>query len=387
MSIDNAIESGTNYDEQWWERDLEDNDNKSGEIERYEVLEYWGFASTKTLSEDYELEIPADLKDEEQLNMNIWVCNGEVLRLVMNPFKPAYIPYYACPYEPNPNSFFGIGVAENMDDTQTLMNGFMRMGVDNAALSGNLVIEVDETNLIPGQDMDIYPGKKFRRQGGAPGQAIFGTQFPNVTAQNMQMFDKARQLADESTGIPSISHGQAGVSGFGRTSSGLSMVLNSAHGGTRTVIKNIDDFLIEPIGKSLFHWFMQFDFDEDIRGDMSIKARGTQSLVATEVKSQRLMQFLSIVQNPMLAPFAKFDYIMQEIAVSLDLDPEKVTNSLADAAIQAEIMKGLAPDVPDSSQDAGGPPPVSDGQGSGNGNIGVGSVPQAGEEGFSGNVS
>ena len=49
-----------------------------------------------------------------------------------------------------------------MADTQMLMNGFMRMSVDNAALSGNLLIEVDETNLVPGQSMDIYPGRVFR---------------------------------------------------------------------------------------------------------------------------------------------------------------------------------------------------------------------------------
>ena len=30
----------------------------------------------------------------------------------------------------NPYSIFGVGIAENMDDTQTLMNGFMRMAVD-----------------------------------------------------------------------------------------------------------------------------------------------------------------------------------------------------------------------------------------------------------------
>ena len=58
-----------------------------------------------------------------------------------------------------PYSFFGVGIAENMDDTQTLMNGFMRMAIDNAALSGNLIIEVDETNLTPGQDLSVYPGK------------------------------------------------------------------------------------------------------------------------------------------------------------------------------------------------------------------------------------
>ena len=88
-----------------------------------------------------------------------------------------------------------------MDDTQTLMNGFMRMDVDNAVLSGNMLIEVDETNLVPGQYLTLYPGNVFRRQCGATGQAIFGTKFPNVSSEYMMLFDKSRQLADESIGL------------------------------------------------------------------------------------------------------------------------------------------------------------------------------------------
>ena len=68
-----------------------------------------------------------------------------------------------------------------MEDTQLLMNGFV--AVDNGALSGNLLIEIDETNLVPGQDLSIYPGKVFRRQAGAPGQAIFSTSFKNVSQE------------------------------------------------------------------------------------------------------------------------------------------------------------------------------------------------------------
>ena len=109
----------------------------------------------------------------------MWICNNKLIRMVLNPFKPAKIPY-GFSIRTNPYSFFGVGIAENMDDTQTLMNGFMRMAVDNAVLSGNMIVEVDETNLVPGQDLSLYPGKVFRRQGGAPGQAIFGTKFPNV---------------------------------------------------------------------------------------------------------------------------------------------------------------------------------------------------------------
>jgi hypothetical protein len=397
-AIDKALSMGESYEKKWWEQAMED-DAQSGKAERYEVHEFWGFVDREVL-EEYDVDIPKELKDTEQVSVNIWVCNNQVLRLVMNPFKPALIPYYAVPYELNPYSFFGIGIAENMDDTQTLMNGFMRMAVDNAALSGNMLIEVDETNLVPGQDLSVYPGKVFRRQGGAPGQAIFGTKFPNVSGENMQMFDKARVLADESTGFPSFAHGQTGVSGVGRTASGISMLMSAANGSIRNVIKNVDDYMLKPLGKAFFNFNMQFDFDPEIKGDLEVRAQGTESLMANEVRSQRLMQFLQVAQNPVLAPFAKMDYLIREIAVSMDLDPEKVTNSLQDAAIQAEILKQFQQPLPQPPED-GVPQPSTtppqgeaptgqaptgpqDASGGGGGNIGIGSAPAPGEQGFTG---
>jgi len=382
--IDEAIRMGENYDKKYWEDDLEDYAPEHG-IDRFEVLEYWGMVDTEMLKEQ-NVEIPSEFDDFDELQANVWICNGKLIRMVLNPFKPAKIPYHAAPYELNPYSFFGIGLAENMDDTQTLMNGFMRMAVDNAVLSGNLLVEVDETNLVPGQDLSLYPGKVFRRQGGAPGQAIFGTKYPNVSQENMMMFDKARVLADESTGFPSFAHGQTGVAGVGRTASGISMLMNAASGSIKNVIKNVDDYLLKPLGEGLFRFNMQFDFDPDIKGDLEVKARGTESLMANEVRSQRLMQFLQIASNPSLAPFAKFPYIIREIAKAMDLDPDKVTNNMNDAAIQAEILKGMQAQM--QPEQGMTPPPGADAMdptGSGGGTMGVGQAPVPGEQGFSAN--
>ena len=393
-AIDKSLAEGEMYNKEWWEHVMEDN-SEEDRAERFEILEFWGFVD-KEVIEDHDIEIPDELKDVEQVSVNVWICNNNVLRLVMNPFTPAYLPYYATPYEMNPYSIFGVGIAENMDDTQTLMNGFMRMSVDNAALSGNLLIEVDETNLVPGQDLSVYPGKVFRRQGGAPGQGIFGTKFPNVSNENMQMFDKARQLSDESTGLPSFAHGQTGVTGVGRTASGISMLMNAANGSIRSVIKNVDDYLLGPLGKAFFSFNMQFDFDPEIKGDLEVKAQGTESLMANEVRSQRLMQFMQTVSQPALAPFARMDYIVREIAKSMDLDPDKVANSMSQAAVQAEILKKFQeqnPPPPPPPQQAGAPQQqgqtpvgsdVENTQGTGGGNIGTGSVPTPQEPGFTG---
>ena len=383
-TIDRCIDMGEIYTSQYWEDDLKDyylNDHP----ERYEVLEYWGLMETD-IAEEYGIDLPKKLKNVDQIQVNCWVCNSHVLRLVINPFKPARIPYYAVPYELNPYSFFGIGLAENMDDTQTLMNGFMRMAVDNAVLSGNLLIEVDETNLVPGQDLQVYPGKVFRRQGGAPGQAIFGTKFPNVSNENIQLFDKARQLSDEATGLPSFAHGQTGVTGTGRTASGISMLMGAAAGSIKTVVKNFDDYLLRPLGESFFSFNMQFNFDPEIKGDLEIKARGTESLMANEVRSQRLLQFLQVVSNPALAPFAKFTSIIREIANSMGLDADKVCNTPEEAMRQAKILQQQQPEQPPQAEQAPNAQGLSpnDLQGGGGGNIGVGAAPVPMEDQFSG---
>lgn len=383
-AIEKAIMHGPNYREEYYEQIM--NDQQTDPVkERWEVLEYWGNVDRQTLL-DYGFEEARSYDEDKELAVNVWVCHNTVLRVVINPFQPSRIPYHVVPYEVNPYNIFGIGLAENMDDSQTLMNGFMRMAVDNAALSGNLVFEIDEANLETDGDLTPYPGKVYRRQAGAPGQAIFGTQFPNTSAQNMQMFDKARVLADESTGFPSFAHGQTGVQGTGRTAAGISMLMNAANGGIKNVIKNFDDYLLGPLGRDLFHFNMQFNDDPEIKGDLKVKATGTESFMANEVRSQRLLQFLGIVQNPMMAPFAKMEYIIREIARSMELDPDKVTNNMAEAAVQAELLKAMNPEPapgPGAPAEPEGGAPAGPG-GGGGANIGVGQAPVPGEEGFTG---
>ena len=386
-AIDDAIKMGENYNQEWWEESLNDNEvssdfggegyaSNNGDVERYEVLEFWGTID-KDIATIQNLEIPEKFLKDDEIQVNAWVCNGEILRFVINPFTPKRIPYVASPYELNPYSFFGVGLAENMDDTQTLMNGFMRLAVDNAVLSGNLLIEVDETNLAPGQDLTVYPGKIFRRQGGAPGQAIFGTKFPNVSSENMMLFDKARVLSDESSGLPSYSYGQTGVMGTGRTASGISMLMGAASNAIRTVIKNMDDYMLRPMGEALFAFNMQFDFDPEIKGDLEIRARGTESFMKNEVRSQRLISFLQIASSPVLAPFAKFPYIMREIAATMDLDVDKVTNNPEEAFRQAILLQQMQKKIIEEN-----PQPAQDPTGAGGGTIGTGQAPAPGEQGF-----
>jgi len=403
-AIENVLQSGPNYEEKYYENTLYSNDDDPNyQGRRFEVFEYWGTLDAK-FAEEIGIEAPKEIKNGDSIQVNIWVSGNEILRFVANPFIPARIPYQAFPYELNPYQLFGVGVAENMEDSQMLMNGHIRMAIDNLALAGNLVFDIDETQLVPGQTMDVYPGKIFRRQSGVTGTAVNGIKFPSTAVENIQMFDKARQLADEQTGIPSIIHGQTGVTGTGRTAAGLSMLMSSAGLSIKTVIKNVDDFLLKPLGEAFFQWNMQFnDRAPEKIGDLEIKPKGTSAVIQKEVRTQRLTALLQTVANPMLAPFIKIPNLIRELAISQDIDPDALVNDINDAAIFAEVLKGLMPNeqgtgetvAPAGQQPAsmGGTPELPAGTGPndetavGGGGIGIGSAPTPGQAGFTGNIN
>ena len=400
-AIRTCLSEGPNYIEKDFESQLKDDARQDEYQTNFEVIEYWGIMDAE-YAREVGIELDESIDDLDEVQINAWICGNQLLRAVINPFTPYRIPYHAFPYERNPYNFFGIGVAENMDDSQQIMNGHARMAVDNLAMAGSLVFDVDESALVGGQSMEIYPGKIFRRQAGMPGQAIHGLKFPNTAPENMMMFDKFRQLADEQTGIPSYSHGQTGVQSMTRTASGMSMLLGASSLNIKTVVKNLDDFLLRPLGESFFQWNMQFfEGDLDVKGDLEVKATGTNSLMQKEVRSQRLTMFLQTAQSPAIAPFVKISKLVSELAYSLDLDPDEILNDPEEAAIMAQIigMQNAGQTIgeeaqPDSQQPTGmgslagtpAQPQELGPTGTGGGNIGIGNVPVAGESEFSGTI-
>lgn len=336
-AIDYAIQLGANYRVEPWENSLTEGLDTTVS-NKWEVLEMWGVMEVSLLKDLEGLKLPEGLDMDGEVNVNVFVCNGVLIRVVINPFKPARIPYYVCPYEEDPYNFFGVGLPENMEDSQTLMNGFARMSVDNAVLAGHVMLEVDTDNLAPETTMDMYAGKIWKREGGQPGQTINAITFPNTAQSNMMLYDKFRALADEGTGISSFSHGQTGISGVGRTAAGISMLMGAASGSIKTVIKNIDDYVLEPMGNAYFAWNNQFDFDEALLGDLEVKAQGIASLMAKEVKSQNMIKVLQVAgMDQELSMRLNKEYFAKELVRTLELDPDEAVVSEEEFQLKASL--------------------------------------------------
>jgi hypothetical protein len=332
--------------------------NDHSESHRFEVLEFWGTVDGYELQE-HDIDIPEDADLSDDYNACVWMCSGKVIKVMLNPIAGYKMPYFIFPYERTPHQFWGTGVPRMMRDSQGTMNAATRIWLDNLALSSGPMVEVNTDLLAAGEDpTDIHPWRVFLREGGDGSMPAVRWYQPVANANGLnQIVEIFRRFADETTSLPSYTHGETGKS-LNKTATGMSMLMGAANVALKSTIKNIDDFLMEPMIEALYHWNMEFNSKDYIKGDLKIVARGSTALVQKEVQSQRLLQFLSLVSNPMDSGLVDRNQLIRDIAKSMDIDPDEIVKSEEQIAleqqqaIQAQMLQGAG---------AVGPSPIGDG--------------------------
>lgn len=326
----------------------------TGPSNRFEVLEYWGSVNGKDLK-DSGVEIPEGSDDNSEFDANVWVCAGEVIRATLNPIPDGRIPYFMFPYERNPHQMWGTGVPRMMRDSQQTMNAATRIFIDNMAISSGPMVEVNTDFLQAGEDpTDIHPWKVFLRDGGDPTSPMVRFHQPVANANGLtSIIEMFRRFADETTSLPSYTHGDTAQS-LNKTATGMSILMGQANVALKSTIKNIDDFLVSPMIKALYHWNMKWSDNARAKGDLNVVAKGSTSLIQREVRSQRLLQLLSLISNPVDIAITKRRELLTEIVKSMDINPEMVLKSEEELAKDAQLQQMLA--------QGGASDPQSDGQ-------------------------
>ena len=334
-----------NHDEAQHEvdrRNIANVNDSSTNTEKFEVLEFWGSLNGYDL-QDAGIEFGTDDDLSMEYDANIWIVSGKVIKAQLNPLPGGVIPYFIFPYEKNPHAFWGTGVPRMMRDSQATMNAATRIYLDNVALSSGPMVEVNTDIMASGEDpTELYPWRVFLREGGDGNQPMVRFYQPQSNSPALvSVIELFRRFADETTALPSYTHGQT-QSSLNRTATGISILMSNANIVLKSVIKNIDDFLTKPMIRSLYDWNMTWNENENVKSDMRIVAKGSTALIQKEVQSQRLLQFLSLINNPMDAQMVDREKLLTDIAKSLDIDPDEVIKSQEELMNEQALQAALA---------------------------------------------
>lgn len=287
---------------------------------QYEILERWGWVDAVQLAA-CGVDVPQE-RMHETFFANVWLLpNGEVVRAALQPINGVTWPYHLYYFDKDETSIFGEGLATIMRDDQTMINAGVRMILDNAALTAGPQFEVNMDLMLPTEKADrMHPFKLWYRNGkDAASPAVRVLNIPGKLEELYPIVNMFETNADEVTAVPRYMGGENPTQGAAGTASGLSMLMGNTSVVMKDLINGYDEGITTPFINALYCWNMQFNKDNDIKGDYNIKARGSASLVAKEIRAQQLDAFSAQTANPLDAPFIKREKLLRQRAEAHDL--------------------------------------------------------------------
>ena len=282
------------------------------ETGQYELLERWGWLDGCKLKQ-VGVDVPAD-REHESFFSNIWMlADGTVIRAVLQPINGVTWPYYFYHFDKDETSIFGEGLAAVMRDDQQMLNAAVRLMLDNAAITAGPQLEVAVGLLHSMEDIDeVVPWRIWKRNAASNDkQAVRAIELPSRMTELSALAQMFEQNTDETTAIPRYMSGENATQGAAGTAAGMSMLMAAANIVIKDLITSWDEGIMRPFITAMYHWNMQFNSDNSIKGDYDVKARGTASLVAKEVRARQLNEFAAMASDPQDAPFIKRHKLLQ----------------------------------------------------------------------------
>lgn len=329
----------------------------SGSI-NIDAVEFHGSVQGSMLMEWGMTEIKDDLAEYD-----IWaiLIGNHVITARLNPNPLGNKPYYVYSYERDPDSIWGKGIAQKVRQSQNGANQARRALMNNISLSSGPQIAVNQHYLSPSENIsNIWPYKIWRMNSGKASKdidvrSVFSFFQPASNADELlgitQIFANE---ADEDSAIPKVAEGAISNSMNNATStaSGLSMVLDQASKGMRSVISGVDRFIIERQMNDLYVLNMlDPNIPNSAKGDAQIKARGIMSTaIAQKLQALRQEMLMIILSNENLVGLlgtSGVASILREVIKPLKMDDELVPSKDAleaqeRQAIEAQQSQSMA---------------------------------------------
>lgn len=330
----------------------------------YDALEFWGKISGKMLRE-WGMTAEQIPDDSKEYDANVWLVGNYVIKAMLNYDPLGEKPYAKTSFFKVPGAFWGMGIPEVIADIQAVCNASARALVNNMGIASGPQVEIAIDRLPPNEDVtQLFPWKIWQVYSDAGGQNVPATRFNQPDDRSgvlMAVYEKFTRLADEHSGIPAYVSGDISVTGAGRTSSGLSMLMGAAGKGIRQVVSHIDNDIIKVMVERQFVYNMRYDPDESIKGDVFVIPRGSVNLAMKETTDQRRIEFLNATANPLDAEIMGKDgraAVLRQVAKGLYMPQDQVVPSREKMELNTKLAAAQpTPDgatAPQGTQPRGG---------------------------------
>lgn len=267
----------------------------------------------------------ADLpKGQQTVYAIVTMINEIPIRGALNPLDSGELPYHSVPWQRRSGFWAGVGVSEQIQVPQKIVNAGTRALLNNAGISAGPQIIVNQDGVTPANgEWVITPNKIWYASSDGViddvRKTFFAFDITNVGRQLMDVINYAMRLAEESTSIPLITQGQSGDT-TPETLGATQLQNNNANQLLRSIGYSFDDFITVRLVK-MYHEYLLLDpmIPIEEKGDFKIHAHGSVAMVERAIQEQTIAQMNPLSLNPAYGVDPKKWFAV--LAKSKHLDP------------------------------------------------------------------
>lgn len=262
-------------------------------------------------------------QEGDDVPVQLVLAGEDIVKLVPLPEGEPW-PFYSVPWEEDIDEAETYGIADNLRQTQAMLNSALRCFEDNKRQSSALVLGIRRRMINnPGWDGKIKPGMiiDVAEDAKTVADAISAFQVPDVGNTLLPLIEMGRVMADEESMTPKI---QAGGRDSNQTAYEASIRVEKAGKYMGAVVTNFDKYLIAPMVQDFYEWNMLDPAITTGKGAYDVVPLGFTSFQDRVVRLQAVQQLLGLVlRDPELRGMVKLDDALREVCKSLDLDPDQ----------------------------------------------------------------
>lgn len=347
-----------NYTEEAWEKDLRSKKSNRENVtdittNKFEYLETHGRVTGAQL---FAGGVAIPESDRNKLFAASVVMIGDVIiKAVQLPEMKSRSPFHTFVYTEDDINTVGSGLPEIIRDSQMAIAEASRMLLDNASAVTGPMIELDLDLLMDGQEYDPHAFKIYLKEAkgrpvNAGNRAVQNVTVDSHIPELQSIIKMFLEFADMETALPPPALGDTtkGGSEALRTTGNASIFMGAAALPIRDVVRNFDRFTTSAM-TALYDWNMEFRSKPEIKGDFTVIARGSSSLIAKEIRAAQLDQLkLTLSESEMdhikERRFVEERLRVRDLAEDLLEDEDKVEKKRAARLVAAQAQQQLEGD-------------------------------------------
>lgn len=310
---------------------------------QYEVWWYYGMMPAESLGLRFPKEYDALDQRYPRTSANpdgwagrdvpvmVTMIHDQVLSATLGTFDSGDFPFDVVYWTRRPGYWAGIGIIEQVQFPQKLINAATRGWIENAAVSAGPQIVLDDKAIFPADGVYRVEANKIWLKTADTGiddvaKAFTTYDIPSTANEMRAMIEYAKQLFEESTNMPLITQGQSGKT-QPKTFGGMSLLNTNANQLLRQVVENFEEQLLTPHLGRYYEWLIADPRVPDAaKGDFKVQAQGAVALVDRDMQDQLLLEMLDAASAPLIYGLDG-KKIMRKLLKSRRINPDDVMHT------------------------------------------------------------